>query len=424
MGRVAASHVIRRVITMAALVIVAAGCGGGRVAGPPSSSTTNAGTVTTTTDVFGDAAADLAAARARWAAAAPATHHYVFVDDCGECEPQSTQVVVWDGERVSSDEAPSVERLFGSIDDAIAAGRNVEATYDELGVPTEVWIDQEARAYDGGTHWVIQDFAARLPGEAASPEALQFAQTRWTEHRPTAYEFHTQIVCDCELAGALWTKVVGDRIVDHRIEVDTEASLSPITIDEMLDDLAELLTTGLSADGVRVTGSAQFDAELGYPVWIGLDIAVQDPGGELAYLPPRLAIVITDFAEVEPDADDAFGSGLADLEEARGRWVTAGLDDYRYELSVHDLESADVSGVYTVAVEGGDLVTITEGGIPAETPPVPAYTIEEWFDLIALWTQSGIQVEALYDADTGHPVIVARRSEPPLIVSIDDLRSG
>ncbi len=424
MGRVVTNILVRRATAAAALVLLASGCGGGRVAAPPSTSTTVVAPVTTTTDAPGNAAADLAAARARWTAAAPATHHYVFIDDCGECQPQTTQVVMWDGERASSDDAPSVERMFGEIDAAIAAGRNVEVTYDDLGVPTEVWIDQEARAYDGGTHWVIQDFAARLPGEVASPQALQLAQAQWAERRPGAYEFRTRIICDCELAGELWTKVVGDRIVDHRVAVDTEASLSPITIDDMLDDLAELLTTGFSEDGVRVTGSAQFDADLGYPVWIGLDIEVEDPNGELAHLPPRLAIAVTDFAEFEPDAGDTFGSDLTDLEEARARWTEAGLEDYRYELSIHDIATADVSAVYMVSVAGGDLVTITEGGVPAETPQVPAHTIEEWFDLIVLWTQNGRQVEALYDASTGHPVIVVRRSEPPLIVSIEDLRAG
>lgn len=60
---------------------------------------------------------------------------------------------------------PTVESLFDTIAAAVDAGSSVEVSYDrELGFPTDIWIDREARAYDGGTHWLVSDLVKGPPG--------------------------------------------------------------------------------------------------------------------------------------------------------------------------------------------------------------------------------------------------------------------
>ncbi len=135
---------------------------------------------------------ELAAARSRWEANASSDYHYVFEDDCGECEAFSGQVVVWDGEVLDpSRRSLAVEEIFDILERAAAAGQSVEAVFDqETGYPTDVWIDRESRAFDGGTHWIIEDLVEGLPGEAASLAGLEAAWARWKSGAPTSLRVH------------------------------------------------------------------------------------------------------------------------------------------------------------------------------------------------------------------------------------------
>lgn len=103
---------------------------------------------------------DLGSARETWAATGLHSYRFIFENDCGECLPsmgEPREVVVRAGATASPDD-PTVETLFAAIEEAIAAGSSVEVSYHPvLGHPTEMWIDREARAYDGGTHWLIRD---------------------------------------------------------------------------------------------------------------------------------------------------------------------------------------------------------------------------------------------------------------------------
>lgn len=405
------------------LAVLAAGCGDA----PLTEATLPAGAsstlVTGSTDVPASAQSELEAARARWATAAPATYGFTFADDCGECEPLQRQVVVWDGERASDPQAPDIVSMFDDIAAAIEAGQAVDVVYDpDLGYPAEVWIDREARAYDGGTHWLVTDFAASLPGDATTIERLDAAVARWEAARPQAYEYRTDIICGCGLDGWLWTEVAGSRIVEWEVEIaDAESSVSPITIDEMMVDLRELLTTGVQEEGVEITGSAAFDDELGHPTWIGLDIEVQDPNSELGYLPPRLVFQVSEFRALPPQPDDV-ESRHTDLVEARERWAATGFTDYTYRLTVHDAETADFSEPYLVAVVDGDVVEVVASGVPIDIVDVPAYSIDDLFERIVLWEQSGIDVDALYHHADGYPVLVVQATDEPLVISIEDLQ--
>ncbi len=387
------------------LVLLFAACGDPAVpiGEPPPSRPTTTGTAAEPPAIEA-----LEQARSRWSAAGASTYRYLFQDDCGECDPTYSsprQVVVWDGEPVDADASLTIEAMFQSIEHAAAAGQSVEVTYDpETGHPTEVWIDREARAYDGGVHWIITDLADGLPGETASLEQLLAAQARWDAKRPPAYSFRATILCDCPFAGSINTVVEEDRIVDWSTDVDAREGISPITIDMMFGDLAEMLgsTEGVVQDGIRFSGSAQFDEALGFPVWVGLNIEVLEDESELADLPTRLVFTVSEFTEVDPVMRH-----LDDAEAAQRRWEESGLVDYEYQLTVHNIEDGTFSDPFRVVVAGGRVESVTSAtGQPVDQLDVPAYDISELFVLIQQWKQVGTNVHALFAETLGHPVLV------------------
>jgi hypothetical protein len=82
-------------------------------------------------------------------------------------------VVVWDAE-TSPGARSTVDGLFTQIEAAITERRDVDVVYHtNLGHPVEVWIDREARAYDGVTHLLVRDLLfltqARDLSDAARP---------------------------------------------------------------------------------------------------------------------------------------------------------------------------------------------------------------------------------------------------------------
>lgn len=111
---------------------------------------------------------ELETARQRWAAASLDSYHYVFRNDCGECDPserQPREVVIEDG-APSGPRQHTVEDLFERVEQAIIDERSVEVTYHpDLGYPTDIAIDMEDRAFDGGTHWMAGDLAPGVPGD-------------------------------------------------------------------------------------------------------------------------------------------------------------------------------------------------------------------------------------------------------------------
>jgi hypothetical protein len=373
---------------------------------------------------------DLAAARSRWAGAGLDSYRFEFEDDCAECDPSlriPRDVVVWGGEPTAL-QHPTVEVLFDTVESAISEGQSVEVTYHpELGHPTEIAIDMEARAYDGGTHWIARDLRPGLPGSSVSLATLEDARQLWEAIGPSAYEFRTAIGCDCPWSGTIWTQVDGRRIVDWRIEfADGKGEqISPITIDDMFEDLTEMLSSsdGVLEGGIRFTGSAAYDPEFGYPVWIGLDIEILDPDSELAGLPPRLVFSVQDFRLIEPPEP---GSGSSDLEAAQRRWVEADLTNYDYHLTIHDIKTATFSEPYIISVREGVVVAVEHQGLLVDDAEGPIVTIEALFDLVEGWIADGATVEGLYHERLGHPVLLVVRGsdqveETPLTISIDNL---
>lgn len=401
-----------------ALLLVVACAEPASVETTTSSSSTTAPTTTTTSVPTDDATAALNAARARWDAAASDTYHFTFFDDCGECMPENPRLItVWDGNVYDGrGQGIDIDSMFQVIESAIADGRTVEASYDpELGYPTDLWIDQEARAYDGGTHLLISDLRSGLPGQDVALADLEAALDLWETSRPEGYEFRTDIVCGCPFEVTTWTVVDGDRIVDWVVERGT-ADVAPITIDALFSDLRDLIAEGEVVEGgARITGSATYDPTLGYPIWVGLDIEVLDPDSELGGLPPRLVFSVRDFAERE--------GGDAALETAVRRWADVGPASYSYELTIHDVEEGSFSEPYVVEVSFGTLTSVTQNGEAVHPDNLPAYEIDELFGLIEQWQNVGYVVDVLFDQRLGHPVLVTVATETEVFVfSIDALR--
>lgn len=403
------------------LALVVSACGS---PAPAESSTTSSSPKTTSAGP----AADLEAARQLWSANGPDTYWVRLVNDCGECDPSMSEpqtIVVWAGQPTGPARR-SVESMFTDIDAAIAQGRNVEVSYHpELGHPTEISIDMQDRAFDGGRHLIIEYLGPGLPGEDVALDALEEARALWHDTRPEAYEFRTTTHCECEIDGTIRTRVDGDRIVDWEVVFADESGVqaSPITIDEMFDDLAELLSAaeGIETDGLRITGSAVYHPELGYPTWIGLDIEVLDPDSELAFLPPRLVFANDQFTAVEP-ADDF--DPVTDVDYARTRWEDAALASYRYELRIHDIEDASYTDPYLVTVVDGTVDSVEYQGRLIDDPPSFALPITMLFDLMEDRVRSGDTVEALYHDELGYPVFVSiedTSTEAPEVFSIHEL---
>jgi hypothetical protein len=377
---------------------------------------------TTATTLAGEGPGDaLAAARERWAEAGLDTYRFTIEDDCGECDPDGPrQVVVWDT-ATSAGAQPTVDGLFTQIEAAITERREVEVAYHpSLGHPVEIWIDKEARAYDGGTHLLVRDLQAGLPGDQVSLDRLDQARLLWEREGPGSYEFRVAIGCDCSLAGTIWVRVEAGRIADWRVEFDdgVGGDISPITIDQMFTDLVSMLSSaeGVVTGGARFTGSADYHPELGYPVWVGFDIEVLDPGSELNELPPRLVFSIDHLVAIDEPDDDS-----DDLTSARERWDAAGVDDYRYLLTVHDIVEASFSELYVITVAGGEVAAVEPGDPGLEFP----LTIDGLFDLAEEEAASGTVVDGLYDQTLGYPVLLVMRdaasTQTTLLISIQDL---
>ncbi len=422
--------VMRMTNALVVLTVLLAGCGSGITTA--STSTPPSPAIAPGTD---GTYASLETARDRWESAALGSYHYVFENDCGECGPlvaAPRQVVVWGDERYDPGQySPSVEEIFDEIEQALDAGQSVDVTFDEeLGYPIEVAIDMESRPVDGGTHWVVDDFEPGLPGDDVSTSIVAQAERLWLAARPAAYEYTLSVFCDCPLEGSVITRVEGDRVTGYDILYDESSggSISPLAIDEMFSDLADLMASvdGVVEGGIRFDGSARFDPDLGYPIWVGLDIEVIADDPILADLPSRLVITISDLHPVDPEVSGTLSAERSALKEARTRWDLADLVNYSYELTIHAMATADFTGPFQVEVLEGAVTSVNRDGTEVAAGVVTAYTIDGLFDLIDLYLADEIESAVLYNEVSGYPVFVqldldAIAVDGGLVLSIDRL---
>lgn len=399
-------------LLLAVLILMAGACGDPA----PSDSTAPSG-----------ARAELESARVRWVEAALATYSYVFTDDCRECGPvlqEPRPVAIWDGEELDpGDLTPTVEEMFGEIEGAIDAGLAVEVVYHpDLGAPLDVAIEAEGQPRDGGTHWVVEQLTPGLPGEDVAVADVEAAWGRWRLMRPHAYAYTVGVFCDCPFEGSLRTEVEGDQVVawKHAYEPSDDVTVIPLTIDELFEAVLELAAAGeqgIVDEEFHFEGTARFDSDLGYPVWIGLDVTVLDDELRDAGFPDRIVFSISDL---EPLVGTAGNPGTV-AERARQRWEGRVFGDYTYELTVHDVVAGEFADPYVVMVLGGEVASITLGGKEADPERIPSYTIDDLFDLVDRQLSDGRSSAPLYHEELGYPVLVEsdRKGE---MLSIADVR--
>jgi hypothetical protein len=354
-------------------------------------------------------------ARQRWAQAGLATYRYTFQDDCAECDPAERaprDVVVWEGEEFDPGaQSPSVEEMFTEIEAALDAGLTVEARFDpQSGHPTEVAIDLESRPVDGGTRWMVTELQPGLPGDEVSVAVVAEAQQAWLASRPEAYEYTLSVFCDCPFEGSLTTRIHGEKVVSHQIHYDelSGGSVTPIAIDNMFADLAELMSSveGVIEDGIQFTGSARFHPDLGYPVWVGVDLTVLRADPIFADLPERLVMTITDLRPIEVPVPEYPTDAFAALADAEQRWQESGIRAYTYELAFHNIRNADFTGPFTVAVEDGAVVSVHDAAGTEVSPERAAgATVEEMFREIEGYLEQGLETSVTYHEVWGHPVL-------------------
>lgn len=403
---------------LAALTVA---CSGG--SSPASTPTPTPGTT--------GALGELESARAKWGAAGLDTFSYTFTDDCGECLPSHRAprgMAVWDGQELdATGTTPSVEEIFARIETAIDDGQTVEVLYDsDTGVPLDVSIDMHMRPVDGGTHWTVDDIAAALPGDPVALAELEDAQALWALNGPDSYSFVVSVLCDCNLESNLYTEVRDGDVTDWEVLSDPTGptTITPLTLDDLFRDLRDLVhagEAGLVEGTIRFSGSARYDEEFGYPVWVGLDIELleADPMIEELGLPGRVVFVIENFNALGPATEVPPKDPLLELEAARSRWAAQNPTTYVYELTFHDVQAGDFSGPYRVVVNAGSVASITFEGVEVEIADLPAGTVDQYFDLAEDLLMEGELVGIIYDRAYGYPALL--EDGPAGFISIDNL---
>lgn len=352
---------------------------------------------------------ELTAAQARWASMGSDDYTYQFTDACGECLPDRRlprRVAVLGGDilAVETEELRTVEDVFAAIGAAIDAGRSVEVTYDpQTGAPLDVQVDMHQRPVDGGTHWILRDFTEFRPVDSAAE--LDEARQTWDAQNLYSYQFMMKVDCEgCAEEGAFDVKVVDDRIVEIvRLDRPGEfTNVTPVTINQTFDDFEEWFTDrdSLIDQGI-LDVEIRVDPIMGYPRWVR--VKAQDPSDQAVLFE---AIVTMDLVapyepDMSPDSDD-----LTALQEAWNLWEFTAIADYRYTLTVHCLCSEEYSGPFQITVRDGQVVAATWNGNPIKPGQGPAYTIEQVFELIQQTIEDGVDVDVVYDPDSGHPVNV------------------
>jgi hypothetical protein len=396
---------MRKWITAAAFALVLVACA-------PGFDTTPGPTVTTQPAPIGQAAADLATARALWASTGADDYTYEFMDDCGECDPverSPRRIAVLDGQILAVEDADllTIEDVFGNIEQALNAGRQVEVTYDKkTGFPRDVQIDMDLRPVDGGSHWILADVTELTPIDSAA--GLREARRVWDAQGLDNYQYLIKVVCDCPENGAFEVTVIDGRAVGvvplyGRAESNT---ISPVTISSTFDDLEEWFTdTQTVIDEGILELDVRVDPVMGYPRWVHLKADFPDDD----YAAPFKAVVTIDLvtsldptdSPIVPNADD-----LAGLLRARGLWEASRTDDYQFTLTVHCMCTEEYTGPFEITVRDERVVSATWQGKPLGPDQGAARTVEDVFALIDRAISDGIDIDVTYDAMLGYPQFV------------------
>jgi hypothetical protein len=369
-------------------------------------------TPTSPTTVAGDptpvgALEALERAQATWAAQAPAD--YTVLKTCSGCADET--VAVRSGEVVSlgSQQILTIERVFEQIESAIRDGATVQVTYDDdLGYPTALTIDLDR---DDVAEVDLQYTDLEAMPIVTTLEELLEARDKWEALRLDDYRYLFKADCTCSEEGTFEVTVRDGRVVEE-LPLDDAArrsrQLSPGTLDAAFDDLEDWFTdsSDLIEDGILEV-DVRMDPQFGYPRWFRVVAEGLDDDGPLA---DRFEIIVTtDLIGPVDEVENTTDAGDLDaLEGAYGRWLSAGLTDYRYEITYHCRCPEAGRGPFEVTIRSGQFwssVAPPDEGF-RDAVLFDAMTIEQVFDVIEEAIRAGTDVEVRYDTATGQPLDV------------------
>ncbi|MEM7285517.1 MAG: DUF6174 domain-containing protein [Actinomycetota bacterium] len=218
--------------------------------------------------------ADLADARARWAAAGIGEYAYSIVESC-ECDPETVgprRVTVSDGVVVSTTwfgspsqyDGVAVEVLFDQIELGLQRGEVTNrVTYDDAtGAPVDVLLDEEAVAADGGRAFNVQAFISYDSLRAD----LDAARDRWAAAGIDGYVVTYDQVCFCPQLQVEVTVVNGEVVASEvRSEVDL-GDVPTLTVEAMFAEIEAQIDAG------AFSVSADYDPVTGHPTGYFVDV--------------------------------------------------------------------------------------------------------------------------------------------------------
>jgi hypothetical protein len=291
----------------AALALLIAGCG----AHPAGDGLPQEDGVAPT---VGAPAADLAAAKERWAAAGITTYHYeAFLDEedentrgprCGISGSWVVQVI--DGEvtlahdksgacaiELSDPQRPplTVEEWLTFIESVMLdAGPDVTelgARFDARGVPSEVFMDSPQGFVDGGIQELTVGLIADLPRKLLLTE-LDSARAQWENSGPASYRFHVELQCFCgdQHRGPFDVLVLDGVVVEARLDGKAAAASAPYDYFTVTDLFAAVERFAFS-DGITV----DYDPNFGFP-------AIIDADPERNAIDDEIRIIVRAFEEI------------------------------------------------------------------------------------------------------------------------------
>jgi hypothetical protein len=256
-------------------------------------------------DEEGGPLARLVEARQRWQASGISQYELRMRRTCGECLPASALSVVVsvsaggktvslaeNGEPVEAPQLyPDVDGLFDLIEEMVLAGAEVEADYDQRGVPRSVAVDPVPGAVDDEFGFVIDALVVGRHSELRAELAVQ--RERWSAQHIVDYQLTLSRSCFCapEGAGLVVLTVLDGQPVEWLYflsgdPVATEWQAVFPTVDGLFDFLEEAIDRG--ADTIDVT----FDPELGLPTSVRVDYRLGLADEEIAYELEKLVPIV------------------------------------------------------------------------------------------------------------------------------------
>ena len=265
-----------------AIGLLAGACGGTgstTVAGPettPNPTTQPEATPTpaptpTSVEVDEIGLVELEAARTRWAADGSANYAYTVTESC-ECDDEARgprRVTVAAGEATatyfgqpSTIAGQTAEQLFDMIEASIRRGVQNSVLYDETtGLPTEILLDVEALAVDGGLSMQLASFVSydQLRADLAD------ARGRWDAAGIRRYVVTYQEVCFCPQTVVSVT--VEDGVIqDSEATGDWADQVQALRVEDMFDTIERAIDDGVFSISVS------YDPETGHPVDYFIDV--------------------------------------------------------------------------------------------------------------------------------------------------------